>query len=153
MSRFNQTTRRALDERLRQVDQPALAPPPSGWLRTIRNALGMPTRQVAVRAGMSAAAVSRAERSETTGTIRLSTLRSVADALDCEVVYALVPRRGLETMIQEQARELAVVTVAAVARSMALEGQPVGDDATARQVAALAAKLEQSPTLWRAPVT
>jgi len=90
-----QLARRRLDERLALTRKADLTPPRAGWLRAIRDALGMPARHVADELGVNTNAVFAMERSEQAGTIRLDTLRRAADALDCDVVYALVPRSSL----------------------------------------------------------
>jgi predicted DNA-binding mobile mystery protein A len=86
----------------------ALADPPArGWIREIREALGMTTRQLAARMGRSQAAVSQLERSEVTGGARLESLRRAAEALGCDLVYVLVPRTSLDDTMQTRARVLA----------------------------------------------
>lgn len=140
----------SLDElRLDQVDRalaaPALAAVPAspaiGWLRTIRQALGMTTRQFAQRARASLTAALAAERGEAGGTISLNQLRRYAEALDCELRYVLVPRTSLRTRVERQAEELARRQVDAVRQTMALEAQDAGADFAARQVDALKAEL------------
>jgi predicted DNA-binding mobile mystery protein A len=111
--------------------------PPGGWLRAIRNALGMTTRQLAKLAGVSQAAVADAERTEARGDITLATLRRYANAMDCDLLYALVPRRPLEDVIEERADMLAHEQVLRVRHSMALENQQTGTEHLERQVASL----------------
>ena len=67
----------------------------------------MTTRQLAVRMGLSQSAVSQLERSEIADGIRLESLRRAAEALECNLVYALVPRTTLERTMQDRARLLA----------------------------------------------
>ncbi len=67
------------------------ARPRGGWLRAIRQALGMTTRQLARNVRVSRASVSEAERAESRSDITLTTLRRHAAALDCELVYVLLP--------------------------------------------------------------
>jgi transcriptional regulator with XRE-family HTH domain len=66
--------------------------PPAGWLRTVREALGMSRRAVAEKLDVSPAAVRDYEVAEANDTITLATLRRMAGAMGCEVVCALVPR-------------------------------------------------------------
>src|SRR5258708_31843015 len=75
-----------------------LQPAKGGWVRSIRSALGMTGRQLGRRIGVSQNAISEAERAETEGRITLNTLRKLADGLNCELVYALVPRIELDTV-------------------------------------------------------
>jgi predicted DNA-binding mobile mystery protein A len=81
---------------------------------------------LARRLGTTASAVMRLEQSEASDRIQLGTLRRAADALGCEVVYFLVPRRPLEETVREQARKLAAPHAAAVEHTMALEDQATG---------------------------
>jgi len=83
----------------------------------------MSTAQLARRLGMKQPSVIAMEKSEAKGTIQMSTLRKAAAAMDCVVVYALVPRRPLEVTVRSRARALLMERKEAVAHSMALEGQ------------------------------
>src|SRR5580658_7322800 len=103
-----------------------LARPPRGWVRAIREALGMSAATLSERLGTTAGAVSRLEQSEAADRIRLDTLRRAADALGCDLVYLLVPRRPLNAIVRDRARELAHRQVSAVEQTMRLEDQATG---------------------------
>jgi predicted DNA-binding mobile mystery protein A len=103
-----------------------LARPPRGWVRAIREALGMSAAALAGRLGTTAGAVTRLEQSEAADRIRLDTLRRAADALGCDLVYLLVPRRPLTSVVRDRARELAHWQVAATEQTMRLEDQATG---------------------------
>lgn len=103
-----------------------LARPPRGWVRAIREALGMSAATLSVRLGTTAGAVSRLEQSEAADRIRLDTLRRAADALGCDLVYLLVPRRPLTAVVRDRARELAHHQIAATEQTMRLEDQATG---------------------------
>lgn len=100
--------------------------PPRGWVRAVREALGMSATVLAGRMGVTAGAVTRLEQSEAADRIQLDTLRRAADALGCDVVYLLVPRRPLTAVVRDRARELAQWQVAAVEQTMRLEDQATG---------------------------
>jgi predicted DNA-binding mobile mystery protein A len=100
--------------------------PPHGWVRAIREALGMSAAVLAARMGVTAGAVTRLEQSEAADRIGLDTLRRAADALECDLVYLLVPRRPLTSVVHDRARELAHWQVAAVEQTMRLEDQATG---------------------------
>jgi len=120
----NALAREALDRRLaklRPVEQ--LAPPPRGWMRAVRGALGMTARQFAARMGVRSQTLSDIERSEASGTIQLNTLRRAAQALNCSLVYALVPNEPLEDMVSNRAKKIATARLRSVEHSMALEDQ------------------------------
>jgi predicted DNA-binding mobile mystery protein A len=65
------------------------------------------------------------EQSEAKGTIELATLRRVAQALDCTLVYALVPNKPLEGVIRDRARAFVNRRRGPVEHSMLLEDQKV----------------------------
>lgn len=116
--------RKRLDERL-GVLQPVnrFAVPPKGWVRAIRDALGMTASQLAKRLGVRPQSVADMEASEVHGTIQLKTLRKAAEALDCTLVYALVPRTSLEEAVQSRARIVATDELVRIGHTMDLEAQ------------------------------
>lgn len=123
-----------LDERLIAL-KPAerFQPPPKGWIRAIRDAIGMSGSQLGSRLGVSAQTVDALEKSETAGSIQLSTLRRAAEAMDCVLVYALVPRKTLDEAVAARARAIALNALGRVSHSMKLEAQETsGTDIEAR---------------------
>jgi len=102
------------------------APPVRGWIRALREGLGMSSAQLAKRLDIKQPSVVALEQSEARGTIQLATLRRVAEALDCTLVYTLVPNKPLETMVRDRARVLARNRLGPIAHSMQLEDQKVG---------------------------
>jgi predicted DNA-binding mobile mystery protein A len=104
-----------------------LARPPRGWIHAVREALGMSAAALADRLGITSGAVTRLEQSEAADRARLETLRRAADALGCDLVYLLVPRRPLTAVVRDRARELARLQVAAVEQTMRLEDQATGE--------------------------
>jgi predicted DNA-binding mobile mystery protein A len=101
------------------------APPVRGWIKAIREALGMSTAQLAERLGIKQPSVISLEQSEGRGSIELATLRRAAEALDCTVIYALVPNKPLETIIRDRARAFTRKRRAHIEHSMLLEDQKV----------------------------
>lgn len=140
-----------LDKTLRRWRCLPRTRPSGGWLRAIRQALGMTTRQLAGAVGVTQAAVVDAERTEAKGDITLATLRRYAAALDCELVYALVPKRSLKEVVEERADRIARDQVSRVRHSMALEEQSTGKGQAQRQIADLRRKLLEGKRsrLWR----
>lgn len=141
--------RRQLDERLlafkRQVSLP---PPPKGWVRAIRDALGMTGAQLAQRLGVSAQTVDALEKSETAGTLQLKNLRRLAEAMDCTLVYALVPNTSLTRIVDERAREIAVHDLARVAHTMRLEAQETGNSDSEARIDAYIENNVRPRDLW-----
>ena len=117
--------RQALDRRLKRIRDDKPSRPPRGWIKAIRESLGMTTRQLAARAGLSQPRIVALERAEVTGDLKLSSIEQIARALNCDLVYALVPREPLEDMVQHQAEELAKRRLKAVDHTMLLEQQQV----------------------------
>jgi len=124
----------------------ALPRPPRGWVRAVREALGMSTAALGARLGVTGGAVTRLEQSEAADRIRLDTLRHAADALGCDLVYLLVPRRPLTEVVRDRARELAHRQVAAVEQTMRLEDQATGTASELEEQ--LAEQLLERGGLW-----
>lgn len=102
--------------------------PFKGWIRAIRNALGMTGRQLAARMGVTKQRVSFIEKQEIDGTATLRTMQKIAESLDCVFVYGFVPRKSLEETIRNQARQVAVKRLVRASHSMSLEGQVLGKE-------------------------
>ena len=98
--------------------------PPGGWLRAIRMAIGMPASYAARRTDLTQQGFSTLEKSEAAETITLKSLKRAADALDCDLVYAVVPRQGsVKKLIERQATSRARKAILPVSHSMYLESQ------------------------------
>jgi len=97
--------------------------PLKGWIRAIREALGMSGKQLAVRLQVSQPRIPRLEQDEVTGAVSLKTMRQAAEALDCVFVYAIVPRSSLEETVKMQARRAAEARMQRAAHTMLLEAQ------------------------------
>ena len=136
-------------ERWRSADLPPR--PPAGWIRAIRDGLGMSATYLAGSLGVATSTVTRLEQSEADETISLATLRRVADALGCELRYALVPRQSLETTLEARATALALEQMAAINHTMALEAQATSPEAREEQTRALVEALRAGSqrTLWK----
>ena len=108
----------------------------------------MSGRELADRLGVTQQTIPDIERSEQAQTIKLETLRRAANALECDLVYVLVPRRSLDDTVREQARRRATEYVRAVAHHSRLEDQSVTADDAAAQIDELAAQLVDRRGLW-----
>jgi predicted DNA-binding mobile mystery protein A len=142
--------RKQLDKRLNPLRNIEFARPPRGWVKALREALGMTAEQLARRIGVSRPRVHKIEEAEVSGSITLNSLERAAQALDCRLVYAFVPRQPLETLIQQRALRLAKSRLRSTAHSMALEDQSVDQDDEQQQLIALAEELTQASgsKLW-----
>lgn len=130
------SSRSRIDKRFKGlgVAPSGLATPVRGWIKAIRESLGMSSEQLGRRLGIKQPSVIAIEQSEAKGTIELATLRRVAAALDCTVVYALVPNKPLETIVRDRARAVIRHRMAAVEHSMLLEDQAVTSTLTESQL-------------------
>lgn len=102
--------------------------PPKGWIRAIRDALGLTARQLARRMGKTHSVVVRLEGSEVADTITLGSLRAAAEAMDCTLVYAIVPNRSLTETARARATAIADAHLARVHHTMRLEDQALQPD-------------------------
>jgi predicted DNA-binding mobile mystery protein A len=124
--------------------------PRGGWVKAIRSALGISERSFAKRLGVVSGSLQNLERNERSGSVTLESLRRAAEALDADLVYAIVPRKALRAVISERARGLALERLKPIAQSMTLEDQSLSKKQFERQVDELARDLEKKPTeLWR----
>lgn len=101
--------------------------PAKGWLRAIREALGMSGRQFAQRLGVSPPWITNLEKKELTGSVTIKTMRQAAEAMDCVFIYALLPRETLSATLRKRAETLARKRMTTVSHSMLLEGQQLSD--------------------------
>jgi predicted DNA-binding mobile mystery protein A len=136
------TARRALDDRLTPLRRnEELRAPSAGWIKAIRQALGMTTAQLGRRIGVSQPRVVELEQAEANRSVTLKSLERAAEALGCRLVYALVPNEPLETRVQRHAEAVAHQHMAAAGHSMRLEDQGTAPAVEAREVTRLAAEL------------
>lgn len=109
--------------------------PARGWLRAVRTVLGASQEQVAKQAAMSRQAYADLEAAEERGAISLKSLQRAVEAMDCELVYFVVPRAQAAGSFGElaQLRDPKFKHLQATEHSMLLEDQAVGDLKPARK--------------------
>lgn len=147
-----QRARRRLDERLLALKpEERFRAPPKGWIRAIRDAIGMTGVQFAKRLHVRPQSVEALEKSEADGAIQLKTLRRAAEALDCTLVYALVPNTSLDGAVQARAREIAVRDLGRVAHTMKLEAQETGDANLEARIEAYIRDVLKERDIWNEP--
>lgn len=101
--------------------------PAKGWLRAVRQALGMSGKQFARRLGVTPPRITVLEKHEMSGAVTLKTMQQAADALGCDFVYAIVPREKLTDIVRKRALSLAAKKLDRVSHSMLLEAQKLSD--------------------------
>ena len=107
--------------------------PPKGWIRAIRDALGLTARQLASRMGRTHSVLVRLERSEVADAITLGSLRAAAEAMDCTLVYAIVPNRSLTETARARATSIADAQLSRMHHTMRLEDQALTRDDLAQE--------------------
>ncbi|MEM9230966.1 MAG: mobile mystery protein A [Pseudomonadota bacterium] len=143
------TARERLDTRLATLKPiERFQAPTKGWVRAIRDALGMSGAQLGKRLGVKAQSIADLEKSEVQGTIQLNTLRRAAEAMDCVVVYALVPRSTLAETVENRAREIARQELARISHTMDLEAQGLSKIDREAQIDAYMRDHLRSRDLW-----
>ncbi|MBY0110348.1 MAG: mobile mystery protein A [Candidatus Babeliaceae bacterium] len=150
-NKFKKLMREQVQESLNNFLILAQKPVPiKGWIRTIRDALGMSSYVLADRLGCARANVTLMEQRERQGTISLETLEQVARALDCKLVYCLVPIESLDRILEKQARLIAKKRVRAINHSMKLEQQGLNQKQLQQQEEDLVQELLQGDpkNLW-----
>jgi predicted DNA-binding mobile mystery protein A len=142
--------RTAFDARfsLLRKDSITLSRPQGGWIQGIRSALGMSAKDLALRMQIDASTLSRLESSEVAGRANLESLNRAAEALNCDLVYAFVPREPLETSVSRQAQLVARLSLENTNHTMALESQALPQAMLDEIVAQRAKEIEASPRLW-----
>jgi predicted DNA-binding mobile mystery protein A len=137
--------------RLREAaDLLSASAPSTGWIKALRQSLGLTAVAFGRRLRVKQQSATELENSERAGTITLASLRRAANALDADLVYAVVPRKKLRETIAARARQLAKERVSPIAHSMRLEAQGLSEKELAEQIEELARDLERRPReLWR----
>ena len=138
-----------VNQALKQFGDYAM-PSSEGWLKTVRKALGMSGSQLANRLGVTKGRVSQAESAELTGSATLKSMQSMAHAMDCRFVYAVIPEKEIESVIRERAILKAKEQIKAASTQMALEAQALSDEQLTFEVDRLASEIIEKMTsdLW-----
>ncbi len=125
---FRQLRVQQIDRMVQPLRSLKLPRPPKGWIRAFREAMGVSYSELGERLGASRSLAAQQEKAEREDRITLKSLRTCADALDCDLVYVFVPRgESVEATIATRARAAASRTVRRVEHSMALEDQASGN--------------------------
>lgn len=148
--RHAELARKNLDKKLATFRHVGLVRPGSGWIRAIRDALGMSSRQLAKRMGVAQSRITALEKAEAAGSTTLKSLRDAAEALDCTLVYALVPNKPLDDMLRDRARQKAHDRYAPVSQGMLLENQSLTPDQAREEIDRLTNEILSDPLrhLW-----
>lgn len=149
-----QTSQRSIVEqkvsRFSKLNEPL---PPSGWVKAIRGSLGITIRQLADRMGVGHGSISQLEKREPKKKVTLEILERAAAAMDCKLVYAIIPREAgttLEDIIERRALETASKILKAVGHTMSLEAQGTTEKELQKEIERIARELKESgdPRIW-----
>lgn len=130
----------------KQIEQELIAlsrivRPKIGWIKTIRETLGMNTRQLGERCRVTSERIIKIETDEVNGRTTLATLEKVANAMNCRLVYALVPDDELIKTIEKAAQDKAESQLRHISHTMSLEDQKVSESALKEQIKILKEEL------------
>jgi predicted DNA-binding mobile mystery protein A len=128
-----------------------MTPPPTGWIKAVRTALGMSLQQLSKRLSITKQSMQEIEAREKDGSITIRSLREAAKALDMQLVYGFVPMDGsLDQLIHRKARELAEEIVRRASNNMKLEEQENSKERIAKAIDERTAVLknEMPKSLW-----
>ncbi len=142
--------RAQLDKTLKQFSSlTSVNRPMRGWIRAIRDALGMNMRQFASRLGVHSSRIPRIEKDEIAEKLTLKTMHRAANELDCVFVYGFVPRSSLENTVNKQAALKAEKQLEKVIHTMDLEAQHLSKPEKKRLFQGLVDDILNSPSsLW-----
>jgi len=121
--------------------------PPSGWVKAIRGSLGLTIRQLAERVGVGHGSIAKLEKRETKRKVTIESLENAARAMDCKVVYAIVPIESgntLDDIIKNKAYEATRKVMKDVAHTMRLEKQGTSEKQIQKEIERVAQELVES---------
>ena len=120
--------REQLDETMKSFESlKAMSAPRKGWVRAIRDTLGMTGVQLAKRLKVNQQRIARIEQDEVLGKVTLNTMQNAAEAMDCVFVYGVVARDGLEQIVRRKAELVAKKRMARSNQMMRLEKQELSE--------------------------
>ena len=125
---------RALDKKTSDLKSAKnIVPQSSGWIKTVREAIGMTVSQLAARLGVTQPRITKMESNE--NNLKLSTMKKAAEAMNCEFVYYFKPKTTFQNLVDEQAQKKAAEVLKTVNVNMALENQEIAEDEAVKDFA------------------
>ncbi len=139
--------RRIIEQKIGRLGKLNEPPPPSGWIKAVRGSLGITIRQLAERVGVGHGSINQLEKREPKKKITLESLERAAQAMDCKLVYAIIPNGSgatLESIIEQKAYEAAAKILKDVAHTMRLEVQGTSEKNVQQEIHRIARKLKET---------
>lgn len=125
---------RALDKKTSDLKSAKnIVPQSSGWIKTVREAIGMTVSQLAARLGVTQPRITKMESNE--DNLKLSTMKKAAEAMNCEFVYYFKPKTTFQNLVDEQAQKKAAEVLKTVNVNMTLENQEIAEDEAVKDFA------------------
>jgi predicted DNA-binding mobile mystery protein A len=139
--------KRIVQQKLDQLSKLNEPMPPSGWVKAIRGSLGLSIRQLAERVGVGHGSINQLEKREPKKRVTLESIENAARAMDCKVVYAIVPQESgatLDDIIRNKAIAAASKILKEVSHTMKLEAQGTSDKQVQNEIKRIANQLIES---------
>ncbi|HEY4876386.1 MAG TPA: mobile mystery protein A [Puia sp.] len=142
--------REQLDKKLDGLEPLRDLPIQNGWIKIIREALGMSTKQLGKKVGIDQSRISRLENAEIENDLKLSSLKKIAEGLNMKFVYGFVPSDSLENIMRDQAKKMAIKRMEKVNHTMRLEDQELSDEQKEKTLEDLTQKIliEEPKDFW-----
>ena len=147
----NRVVREQLDKRLVFLrDFVSAGMPKQGWIKTIRESLGLSARQLGKKAGLHQSRISRLEKGEKDGSLKLASLQNIARSLNMKFVYGFVPEESLEDMVKTQAKKVALKRMERLNDTMSLEKQNLSSEDQKKAMEVIIEKIliDQPKNFW-----
>jgi predicted DNA-binding mobile mystery protein A len=124
--------------------------PQQGWIKTIREALGLSARQLGKKVGLDQSRISRLENAEKGGNLKLASLQKIARSLNMKFVYGFIPEDSLEQMVKNQAKKIVLKRMKRLNNTMRLEKQGLSNEEQKRVLEDMIEKIliEQPKDFW-----
>jgi predicted DNA-binding mobile mystery protein A len=143
--------REQLDETMKSFESlKGRSAPRKGWIRAIRDTLGMTGEQLAKRLGVNQQRVARMEQDEVLGKVTINTIQNAAEAMDCVFVYGVVARDSLDQIVRKQAEVLANKRMVQSNQMMRLEKQELSETDKAKAMQTIIDEIVETmpKSLW-----
>lgn len=143
--------RNQLDQFFKSLKEINLKRPKLGWIKEIRESLGMSMEDLANRSGTIKQRIARLEKDEMADKVTIESLRKAATAMDCEFVYFVYPKTGLAEIMKEQALKAAQKMAIDINKTMTLEQQQLSSSAQKQLVNDIADELikNNDRSIWK----
>lgn len=151
MKKNSRVRRDQLDRSFVPLKTLNLKTPKQGWLKEIRESLGMSMKDLAERLGTIKQRIERIEKDEVTSKVTLGTMKKTAEAMNCDFVYFILPKESLEETLKGQSLKAAQKILKQVGKTMALESQSTSSLSQKKMIEDLAQEmlLKQDRKIWK----